>query len=286
MNNNTIKTAFFGTPEISVYFLDKLKKLGFNFDTFITNPDAKVGRKKILTESKVSIWVKENYPKNSKIILKPKKIDNNFVNILKKEKYDFFFVLAYGKILPKEILDLSKLGTINLHPSILPAYRGPSPIMSAILDDQKETGLSLILLDEKMDHGPIIIQEEVKITEWEKNSKMEEFFAEKGAEKFKEILDDFLNKKITPKEQVHQKATFCKKYIKSDMELEFPITEKNSRKNFLKYCAFQKPFFFDKNKKRNIITKANFNQENKTFVIEKIIPEGKKERNFCEKDFL
>ncbi len=311
--NKKQKTAFFGTPDISVYFLDKLKKLGFDFDTFITNPDAEVGRKKILTQSKVSKWVNENYliennntekieEKNIEIdtknfkkkikIFKPKKINSNFIENLKKEKYDFFFVLAYGKILPQEILEIPKLGTINLHPSLLPEYRGPSPIISAILDDKKNTGFSLILLDSKMDHGPIIFQEKIKIIEWEKNNKMEKFFAKKGAENFFKILKDFSENKIISKSQNDNNATFCRKYNKEDMEINFPITEKNSRKNFLKYCAFQKPFFiFDKkNKKgdsiknRAIITEASF--ENNFFKIKKVIPEGKKEQDFLEKNFI
>jgi methionyl-tRNA formyltransferase len=97
--------------------------------------------------------------------LQPEKIDDNFIDELAKEKYDFFFVLAYGKILPKKILDIPKLGVLNLHPSLLPQYRGPSPIMSAILDDQKETGISLIKIDEKMDHGPILIQKKIIVSE-------------------------------------------------------------------------------------------------------------------------
>jgi len=291
MKKNNLKVAFLGTPDISVYFLDKLKNLGFDFDIFITNPDAFVGRKKILTPSRVADWVKKNY--DNKKIFKPEKIDTDFIENIKKEEIDLFFVLAYGKILPKPLLDIPKYGVVNLHPSLLPLYRGPSPIMSAILDDQKTTGYSLMLLDEKMDHGPILSQETVNITEWEKNNIMEKKFAKLGAEKFFNILNDFVNGKIKPKIQDHKKATFCKKYQKSDMELKTPLnTKENSRTNFLKYCAFEKPFFFfnskDKSgnniKKRAVVTLATF--ENNKFIIKKIIPEGKKEQIYNEKNFF
>jgi methionyl-tRNA formyltransferase len=161
------KNIFFGTPEISVYFLEKLKELGFLFDLIITNPDKPVGRKQILTPPPVKKWAE----KNNIDFLQPEKIDNDFFKELERrgfaapQKNNFFFVLAYNKILPKKLLEIPSLGVVNLHPSLLPKYRGPSPIISAILDDQKETGFSLMLLDEKMDHGPILAQEKIKIDE-------------------------------------------------------------------------------------------------------------------------
>lgn len=269
-----VKSVFFGTPEISVHFLETLKNLGFSFDLIITNPNKPVGRKKILTPPPVKKWAKEN-----KIdFWQPEKIDQKFIQKLKKEEWNFFFVLAYGKILPIELLEIPKLGTLNLHPSLLPKYRGASPIISVILDDQKETGISIMKLDEGMDSGPIIFQEKIFVDEWEKNEIMEKKISQRGAEVFYEILNEFLHEKLVPQEQYHNEATYCKKYQKEDMELLFPFSQRNARKNFLKYCAFPKPFYFDKNKKRNIVTKAKW--ENSDFIIEKITPEGKKERDF------
>ena len=118
-------------------------------------------------------------------------------------------------------------------------------------------GISIMQLDEKMDHGPILVQEKISVKEWQKNNLMEKDFAEIGAEKFFGILEDFLEGKIIPESQNHEQASYCQKYQKSDMELEFPFTEKNARKNFLKYCAFLKPFYFDENKKRTIVTAAH-----------------------------
>ncbi len=264
-----MKKIFFGTPDISVYFLEKSKELGFMFDLIITNPPKPFGRKKVLTKSPVHLWAE----KNNIPVLTPKTINEEFIQKIKN--YELFFVLAYGKILPKKIIEIPKFSTWNLHPSLLPQYRGPSPIMSAILDDQKNTGISLMLLDQKMDHGPIITQKKINITEWKKNSILEKEFAEIGAETFLDVLGDFAEGKITPKPQNHKEATFCKKFEKKDMQLLSPL---NSRKNFLKYCAFPKPFYFDENNKRNIVTLAEW--KNNNFIIKKIIPEGKKERDF------
>jgi len=84
----------------------------------------------------------------------------NFINKLKSQDWDLFIVSAYGKIIPQSILNLPKYGTLNVHPSLLPKYRGATPIHSAILAGERETGVSIILLDEKMDHGPVISQKE------------------------------------------------------------------------------------------------------------------------------
>ncbi len=263
-----IKKVFFGTPEISVHFLEKLKKENFLFDLIVTNPDRKVGRKQILTPSPVKKWALENKIK----VLSSEKLDDNFIEKIKD--FDLFFVLAYGKILKQEILNIPKMGVWNLHPSLLPKYRGPSPIISAILDDQKETGISLMLLDEKMDHGPILSQKNILVKEWKKNSEMEKWFSEEGANLFLETFVDFGESKINPQEQNHSKATFCQKYQKSDMELKEPL---ESRENFLKFLAFPKPFFF-RNNKRYVITAGEW-KDNK-FKILKVIPEGKKERDW------
>ena len=272
-----MKKIFFGTPNISVDFLEELKANNFYFDLIITNPDKPMGRKKVLTPSPVKEWALENKIK----VLRPEKLDDKFLKELGDNnisaKNSLFFVLAYGKILKKEILDFPEFGIWNLHPSLLPKYRGPSPIMSAILNDDKKTGISLMFLDEKMDHGPILAQKKIKIKEWEENRKMEKWFAEEGANLFMKVLIDFKKGKILPKKQNHRKATYCEKYHKKNMELKWPLEK---RENFLKFLAFPKPFFFDKNNKRNIVTDGCWNKKEKKFEILKIIPEGKKEKKY------
>jgi len=141
-------------------------------------------------------------------------------DLLYQKKWDFFLVVAYGKIIPKEVLEVPRLGTINIHPSLLPKYRGPTPIQTAILNGDEETGVSLMLLDEEVDHGSLLLQRKHEI----RNSKFETLsgdLAELGAEMLIESLPKYLNGEITPKEQDHDKATFTKKFTVEDSEVEY-----------------------------------------------------------------
>ncbi len=270
-----VRTIFFGTPKISVYFLEKAKSLGFSPDLIITNPDKFSGRKKILTPPPVKLWAEEN-----KIpYLQPQNLyEESFLNKIKN--YNLFFVFAYNKILKKEILEIPNFGILNLHPSLLPKYRGPSPIISALLGDEKNTGLSIIRLDEKMDSGPIVFQKKIKIENWQKNNILEKFFAENGAEAFVKMLPDFLEGKIKEKKQENENATYCKKFEKKDMEI---FSSDDEYLKWRKFLAFSKSFFMGEVEKRFVVTDAEFS-DNK-FLIKKVIPEGKKETDF-KKDFL
>ncbi len=266
----SVKWAYWGGPQISVYFLEECKNIGFLPHLIITTTDKKVGRKQILTETPLAKFANEHKIK----VLKPEDLKNN--DELKEELngIDLSFVTAYGKIIPKDILEIPKYKTLNFHPSLLPKYRGPSPIISALLADDKETGISIMLLDEKMDHGPTLIQEKMIIDEWIKNDELEKGFAFFGASIFTAILDRYIYGELELKEQDHDQATFCSKYEKKDMEL---LDTDDEYLKYRKYCAFPKPFFFEDGK-RYIITQAKFEEEK--FIIEKVIPEGKKERDW------
>ena len=154
-----IKVAFFGGPQISVDFFDALQKYDINPELVVTTPDKPAGRKLILTSPPLKDWAdKQQIP-----VLQPEKLlDTDFTSAL--SEIDLLIVVAYGKIIPKKILEIPKYGAINFHPSLLPLYRGASPIISALLDDHKETGMSLMLLDEKMDHGPLLAQQKISVS--------------------------------------------------------------------------------------------------------------------------
>ena len=126
-----------------------------------------------------------------------------------------------------------------------------------------------MLLDRKMDHGPIIAQEEIILDEWLPNRDMELWFASEGAELFSNSISPYLAGELLPEPQDHDMATYCDKYTKQDME----VSLNNPRDTFLRYCAFPKPFFFEDNK-RVIINKASWLDE--TLHIESVTPEGKK----------
>ncbi|MFH1401348.1 MAG: methionyl-tRNA formyltransferase, partial [Parcubacteria group bacterium] len=146
-----MKIVFMGTPEFGGIILEKLVKNDFRPVLVITETDKPAGRKKIVTPPPVKILANEyKIP-----VLQPEKILNLKSEILNLNP-DLIIVAAYGQILTKEILEIPKFGCLNVHPSLLPEYRGPSPIQYAILNGDPETGVSIILLDEKIDHGEIV----------------------------------------------------------------------------------------------------------------------------------
>ncbi|MDO8520492.1 MAG: methionyl-tRNA formyltransferase [bacterium] len=152
---NILRFAFFGTPRFAEIVLDELEQKGFVPTLIVTAPDKPKGRKLIVTPSEVKVWAqKRGIP-----VFTPEKLrDEPFLAELKMANCDLFIVAAYGKIIPKLVLDMPRHGALNVHPSLLPKLRGPSPVESTILSGEISTGVTIILLDEEMDHGPIIAQ--------------------------------------------------------------------------------------------------------------------------------
>jgi len=136
--------------------------------------------------------------------------DKNFEEF-KSLKPDFCVVVAYGRIIPKEWLAIPKYGFLNIHPSLLPKYRGPSPIQTAILNGDKETGVTIILMDEKIDHGPIVKIQNLKIKN-QNYKELERELAELGGRLLIEVLPDWVSGQIKLKEQNHEEATYTKKF--------------------------------------------------------------------------
>ncbi|MDI6734494.1 MAG: methionyl-tRNA formyltransferase [Patescibacteria group bacterium] len=203
------KFAFFGTPEFAAIILKKLIEAGFKPGIIICNPDRPVGRKKIITPPPTKIIAGENGIK----IYQPEKFD---IDEFKKEigEIDFAIVAAYAKIIPSGILNLPRLGTIGVHPSLLPKYRGPSPIQETILHDEKETGITLFMVDEKIDHGPIVVKNNLKIEKNDNYQTLHDKLALLGAELLIKTLPKIKN--TVPEPQNEKEATFTKKIKTED----------------------------------------------------------------------
>ncbi len=220
MKNKKYKIIFFGTPEFSTIILDKLINSPFCPIAVVTAPDKLKGRKKILTQSQTKkLSIKENIP-----IFQPIFLRNNpkIVEELSKLSPDLFIVAAYGLILPTKILNIPQEGSINIHPSLLPKYRGASPIQQTILNGDKKTGTTLILMDKKMDHGPIIEQKELRekienIVCPELSTKL----ATLSANLLIDTLPKFLKKEIKTINQNHKQITFVKKINKEDGRIDW-----------------------------------------------------------------
>jgi len=208
MPDNKVKFAFFGTSEFAVIVLENLKEQGILPTTIVTAPDKPVGRKQILTPPPVKIWAMTN---DVEYLQPPSLKDPSLVYKLSTTDYKLFLVAAYGKIIPKTVFDLPESKTLNIHPSLLPKLRGPSPLQTAILENQKETGVSIMQIDEKMDHGPIVAQEKIKITNWPPTyGELENLSAKVGADLFVKILPDYISGKLKPVVQDETEVTNTK----------------------------------------------------------------------------
>ena len=172
-----MKIVFMGTPDFAKESLEAVYNAGHEILAVVTNPDRPKGRGMKLVASPVKEFALE---KNLKIY-QPEKVKNNveFIEEIKRFKPDVICVVAYGKILPKEILEISKFGCINVHGSLLPQYRGAAPIQWAVLNGDKTTGITTMYMDTGMDTGDMILKEKIEIGEddttgdvWENLSKI------------------------------------------------------------------------------------------------------------------
>jgi methionyl-tRNA formyltransferase len=206
--------VFFGTPRLGVQVLEKLIAKGFKPIAVVTREDKPAGRGQKPTPPPVKITAQ----KYNISILQPKKLKDNqeFISNLKALTSNLYIVAAYGRIIPKEILEIPKYKTLNAHPSLLPKYRGASPIQSALLAGEKETGVTIILLDEEMDHGPIIAQQKISLKENETAEDLKKKLGDLGAELLIKTIPAWIEGKIKLREQNHKKATFTKILTKED----------------------------------------------------------------------
>ncbi len=278
--NNKLKTIFFGTSQFAVGVLEQLKISTSQLlpEIIITTPDKPAGRKLRLTPPPLKIWADENNIPT----LQPEKLDDIFINKLKSENWDLFVVAAYGKIIPQSILGLPEHKTINVHPSLLPKLRGATPIHSAILGNEKETGVSIILLDEQMDHGPIIFQEKFQLyknslSELPTENELEKQLSILGGQMLIKIIPQWINEEITIKEQNHNEATYTQKLKSDDGLIDLSDNPETNYKKIQAFNTWPKAHFFQ-NGKRIIIKKARL--ENGELIIDRIIPDGGKEIDY------
>ena len=213
MNPKETKIIFWGTPEFALPSLKALIKSGYNTVAVVTNPDEPVGRKQIITPPPVKTLAQ----KHKVAILQPVSLkDTNFIKDMPET--DLFVVAAYGKIIPKEILDIPKLGALNIHPSLLPRWRGPSPIQYTILQGDTEAGVTIIKMDELMDHGPAIAASSFQLPASSKQTykELHDKLAQLGAELLLTTLPKYLRGEIIPTPQNDSRATYSKILKKDD----------------------------------------------------------------------
>ncbi|MFN3301433.1 MAG: methionyl-tRNA formyltransferase [Patescibacteria group bacterium] len=247
--NQNLRIIFFGTPEFAAIILKKMIEGGYPPIAVVTVPDKPVGRKQILVPPATKI-IAEKY----KIpVFQPEKIENWKLEI-ENLKPDLIILAAYGQILPAEILNIPRFGCLNIHPSLLPKYRGPSPIQATILNGDEETGVTIILMDEKIDHGPIIQSKKLNIKDRKlTSSQLSEELAKLGGDLLIEILPKWIEGKIKLNPQNHSKATYTKMIKKEDGKINWQKSAEEIEKMIRAYDPWPGTYTYIKSKMLKII---------------------------------
>jgi len=219
-----LKVVFMGTPEFAVTALDEITKSKHKIVGVVTVPDKPSGRGLHVSESAVKKYALQlNVP-----ILQPEKLKSKlFIQQLTDLKADVFVVVAF-RILPKEIFTIPKMGTFNLHASLLPQLRGAAPINFAIINGLKETGVTTFFLDEKVDTGEILLQEKIEIEPSENAGSLHDKLMDLGKDVIIKTLDGIAEKTINPKIQANDKEiVYAPKIEKEDCEIDWkkPVNE-------------------------------------------------------------
>ncbi len=305
---NKLSLAYFGTPDFSARLLEKIlndKELLVEVQLVVTQPDKKVGRKQILTPSPVKL-VAQKY----KLPVKTGPVASSTPPVLATKglaarcrgprtratrfhDIDLVLLFAYGEIIPKDLLEIPKYGFWNVHPSLLPKYRGASPVAYPLINGDKETGVTLIQMDEKMDHGPIIIQKKVSILPKEKRSELTDRLTDIAFELFKQKVSELATEgKIDLQNQDESGVSYTKLltkqdgYVKSE-ELRTKNEEEVERlfnrfRGLYPWPGLWTEIEIKGEKKRLKITEIDLSPHQKGFSagIKKVQLEGKKEINF------
>ncbi|MEO2066416.1 MAG: methionyl-tRNA formyltransferase [Desulfurobacteriaceae bacterium] len=209
---DNLKVVFMGTPDFAVPSLKALKEAGYEVPLVVTQPDKPAGRGKRLKPPPVKVEAEKLGLK----VYQPEKIKDNreLMELLKEISPDLIVVAAYGKILPKWLLEVPKYGVINVHASLLPKYRGASPIQAALLNGEKETGVTIMKVIPELDAGDVISQRKVEITEEDNAQTLHDKLSRLGAELLVETIPKFISGEVKPVPQDNSKATYCPKITK------------------------------------------------------------------------
>ena len=212
------KIVFMGTPEFSVPTLESLVNSNHKVLAVYSQPASKANRGQKLISSRVEVFAKEN----SLNLRTPDSLDNNEeFNFFKKLEPDFVIVVAYGKIIPKKFLNLSKYGFINVHASLLPKWRGAAPIQRSIMNLDNQTGISIMKIVEELDAGPVMQQDKIQINENIDTLTLSKVLSKLGAESIINAINKIEKGQARFQEQDHSQATYAKKISKMEGQINW-----------------------------------------------------------------
>ncbi len=212
-----MKIGFFGTPEIAAYYLDRLSKI-HEVAFAVTGEDKPAGRHGTPAASAVKKIALENgIP-----VLQPSNLkDGYFLKQITDKNADIFIVVAYGKILPAQIFDMPRLRSINVHPSLLPKYRGAAPIQWALINGEPQTGITIQYINEKLDSGDIILQKKIRLDDDMSAEDLLNIVMPSGSELLSEALDLIASGRANPVKQEEASATYCGKINRETARIDW-----------------------------------------------------------------
>ncbi|MFH1193421.1 MAG: methionyl-tRNA formyltransferase [bacterium] len=270
------KIIFFGGS--SIFAVPALRELAENFEIalVVTNPEKPFGRKQ---EPKPSM-VEDRADKLGLPVINVEKFTDDIINKIKKIRPDFFVIVDYGKIIPQTLLDIPKMGAINVHPSPLPKYRGASPLQTAILNGDKETAFSIMLIDDKVDHGPILAQKKVEILPGETYGTLYKRLSELYPAFLIETLKKYLSGEIKPIPQDDSRASFTKFLNREDGKINWSKSAEEIERMVRAYNPWPGTYFHSRDLSRG----ASAKWEGENLIRIKISKTSFLEKNYPDKN--
>ncbi len=239
-----MKIVFFGTTEFVIPILEALAKK-YEVVLVVCESAKPQGRQNKIIDLPVAAYAKAN----NLNLLTPDVLNKEVIGSILSYQADIFIVAAYGKILPVALIDSPKFKSLNIHPSLLPKFRGPTPTQTAILEGLTETGVSLMVLNEGMDQGPILVQEKEPILESDNYLTLEAKLFKLGGEMLINNLEAYVNGKLKPKPQDDSEATYTKLLKRADGQIDWSKMSANQVYNIWRaYINWPGIFTFFKNK--------------------------------------
>jgi methionyl-tRNA formyltransferase len=269
--------AFFGTPYVARDTLATLAEHGFVPSVVITSPDARQGRGLIYAPSPTKAWaVEQGIP-----VITPEELTKEEVSNIKEYGCEYAIVVAYGKILPQMLIHAFPKGILNVHYSLLPQYRGASPVEAALLHGDAVTGVSIQRMVRQLDAGDVMATREVSIDPEETTKELRPRLIQEGADLLVESLPAFIAGTAVFTPQDDAKATTCGKIAKEDGELHFPG---DAKENWNKYRAYAESpgtyFYMMRSGKRFRVKIKTAEYKHGHFSPLRVVPEGKKETDY------
>ncbi|MDO8601851.1 MAG: methionyl-tRNA formyltransferase [bacterium] len=303
-----MRYIFFGSPKFAAIFLERVILAGLPPVAVVCNPDRPVGRKKVITPPPVKQLITEYNLQSRRLLDRDSDLASQASERTIKEKIlifqpasrseltayslqlkalnvDLFVVAAYANIIPDSVLKISRRGVIGIHPSLLPKYRGATPIQSVLLAGEQRTGTSLYQMDAKVDNGPVIAQKDLAVDLNETYLSLETKLAQLGADLFINRAQDYIEDKLKPSEQNHAEVTFTKKFETKDAEVDFAKDDPLSIYRKIQALnpepgAYTFSFPGYENKRVKLLSAS---YEDGLIHITKIQPDGKKPVTLTEK---